>query len=69
MSISGSLEVSILQYNSLLRSLTVRVVRGNNLAARDFPSLTSGPYFNISIRPDWNNVGSKRSSTVNGKFL
>ncbi|XP_065060169.1 laminin subunit alpha-1-like [Rhopilema esculentum] len=62
--VSGTLQVSILQH--LASTLTVKVLNGRNLVARDFPSQLSDPYFTVSIKPDWNSVGSKQSRHLNG---
>ena len=44
----------------------MKIVNGTNLVARDFPSQLSDPYFQVSLRPDWNNVGVKVSPVING---
>ncbi len=66
-SITGSLQVAILQFTS--NTLTVHVLQGINLAARDFPSLLSDPYVLVSIVPDWNRVGALKSPIINGESL
>eukprot|EP00794_Sanderia_malayensis_P010016 gene10016-11039_t len=62
--VTGTLQVSILQFIS--NTLTVKVLKATGLAARDFPSMLSDPYFRVSLVPNWGNAGFKTSPIING---
>ena len=56
----------MLQYEQEQTQFAIRIERGRNLPPKDLSSQTSDPYVLVSTIPDWNNEGTKRSSTVNG---
>lgn len=56
----------MLQYEQERTQFAMRIERGRNLPAKDLSSQTSDPYVLVSTIPDWNNEGTKKSSTVNG---
>ena len=56
----------MLQYEQEGTQFVIRVERGRNLPPKDLSSQTSDPYVLVSTIPDWNNEGTRKSSTVNG---
>lgn len=59
----------MLRYERRQTQFVLRIERGRNLPPKDRSRQTSDPYVLVSIIPDWNNEGTKTTSTVNGKAL
>ena len=59
----------MLQYEQRQTQLALRIERGHNLPPKDLSRQTSDPYVLVSIIPDWNNEGTKATSTVYGNTL
>ena len=56
----------MLQYEQQQTKFVMRIERGRNLPPKDLSSQTSDTYVLVSTIPDWNNEGTKKTSTVNG---
>ena len=67
--ITGGIEVLFLQYNPQNSMVRVNVLRGYSLVARDYGSMTSDPYFRISIEPSWFAQSAQESEPKYGKEL
>ena len=64
--ISGSIEVMFMQYNPQNSMVRVNVLRGYQLVARDYPSMTSNPFFTLKISPSWWDQGTLESAPKQG---
>ncbi|XP_065671411.1 laminin subunit alpha-1 isoform X3 [Hydra vulgaris] len=60
--ITGSIEVMFMQYNPQNSMVRVNVLRGYQLVARDYPSMTSNPFFTLKISPSWWDQGTLESA-------
>ena len=66
--ISGGVEVMFLQYNKANSIIRINILRGYQLAPRDFPAKKSDPFFKLSIYPKWYQQGPLESSPKYGMY-